>query len=200
MINLNGIIYAILIAIVIGTIGGYFVGKKYGRGHGTLAGFGITILFAFLLFKCKPCQDKLRSIGEVKPKVNKRIFIQDNDFNATESDQLAFATGGKVVDSSLQKTASTIVVNKSKWSFNSISSYTPGAIVLSGASKLPTSFMVGYNIIITNQDTNDTVTGQILQIFPILPSPKNMVSQKVLVKLTGNMLPPSSIKGWIEVA
>lgn len=58
--NINGILYAILIAIVIGATGGYFVGKKYGGGRGTLAGFGITIVVAFLLIWCKPCQDALR--------------------------------------------------------------------------------------------------------------------------------------------
>lgn len=69
MINLDGIIYAILIGIVIGAIGGYFVGKKYGGGWGTLAGFGITILIAGLLIWCKPCQDQLR--GDNNPHIQK---------------------------------------------------------------------------------------------------------------------------------
>lgn len=71
MINLDGIIYAILIALVIGATGGYFVGKKYGGGKGTLAGFGITILVSFLLIWCKPCQNTLR--GLFKPEPTKSI-------------------------------------------------------------------------------------------------------------------------------
>lgn len=66
MINLDGILYAILIAIVFGIIGGHFVGKKYGGGRGTLAGFGITILVAFLLVWCKPCQNVLRGSHSIK--------------------------------------------------------------------------------------------------------------------------------------
>lgn len=67
MINFDGLIYAFIIAMIIGVTGGYFVGKKYGGGRGTLAGFGITILVAFLLMWCKPCQNFLRgSYSEIK--------------------------------------------------------------------------------------------------------------------------------------
>ena len=91
-------------------------------------------------------------------------------------------------------------INKPKWAFNSISGDSPGMIILNGTSKIPTDFIGGHNIIITNENTLQTLTAQIAQIFPILPNPKNMVSQKVLVKLTGNMAPPITIKGWIEIS
>lgn len=62
MINLNGLLTAFGIGILIGAISGYFIGKRFGGGWGSLSGIGITILVTFLIGTCKPCMKKLNEI------------------------------------------------------------------------------------------------------------------------------------------
>lgn len=60
--DLRPLLAAVVIALVIGVFGGYFIGKKYGGGWGTFAVFGITALVVVLFATCKPCQRQMTNI------------------------------------------------------------------------------------------------------------------------------------------
>ena len=60
--DFRGLLVAVVIGLIIGAIGGYFIGKKFGGGWGTLGGFGITVLVVFLLAMCKPCQNGIYNV------------------------------------------------------------------------------------------------------------------------------------------
>lgn len=57
MADLRGLLVAVGLGLIIGAIGGYFIGKRYGGGWGTLAGFGIMLAVVVGLAMCKPCSN-----------------------------------------------------------------------------------------------------------------------------------------------
>lgn len=50
------------IALIIGAVSGYFIGKKFGKGWGITSGIGISFLSLLALSNCHPCKKMIYNV------------------------------------------------------------------------------------------------------------------------------------------